>query len=287
MSAPRDRPARFLRQALGADRLPHALLFAGPDPRRCEATAKALAACLMCEQTPSPPDGCGSCSACRRVASGHHPDLHLVLTESEAVERGLGEPDGGRRPSLQLRVEQIRELAREMRMRPFEGRAKVAIVVDAHKMNDNAANALLKTLEEPPADATLVLIAPHERALLPTLVSRCARLRFPPAPPAAEDVAPADDDELIALLERLTAGTATDRMDTIEAVGRDRRVVDEQMQRLEVLLVSRLSRAVIDGQGYARPLLSLLDAFDDWREGMEVNAHVQMALEELFLLRAE
>jgi DNA polymerase III delta' subunit len=286
MIEPRDRPARFLRQAISADRLPHALLFVGPDARRCEATARALAACLLCEQTPAPPHGCGLCSACRRVDSGHHPDLHLLLTEAEAVERGLGEPDGGRRPSLQLRVEQIRELAREMRMRPYEGRAKVAIVVAAHKMNDNAANALLKTLEEPSADATIILIAPHERALLPTLVSRCARLRFPPAP-AEGEIPPTDDDELIALLERLTEGRATDRMDAIEAVGRDRRTVDEEKQRLEALLVARLSRAVIDGQGHARPLLSLLDAFDDWREGMEVNAHVQMALEELFLLRAE
>ena len=59
------------------------------------------------------------------------------------------------------------------------------------------------------------------------------------------------------------------------------------MQRLEALLVARLSRAVTEGQGYSQPLLTLLDAFDEWRAGMQVNAHVQMALEELFLLRAE
>lgn len=315
-----DRVLRFLGHAVSSGRLPHGLLFLGPRGVGRETTALALAAGLVCEQAgahPRPaPYGCGTCSACRRVASGNHPDVHLVLTEAEAVSRGLEGPDGGRRPSLQIRIDQIRELARVMRMKPYEGRAKVAIVVDAHRMNDNAANALLKTLEEPGPRSCLVLIAPHERSLLPTVSSRCGRLRFNPLPvdalesiltregfaDAGARAARADGSLHVArglhaqesaeaveeLLEGLLAPRSTDRLQAIEEIGRDRQDLEDLLLRVERLAGQRL-RATAEGRSDepTRPWLKLLEAMRDTRDGMEVNGHVQIALEELFLMRAE
>jgi DNA polymerase-3 subunit delta' len=106
---------------------------------------------------------CGDCSACRKIQSGVHPD---VLSIRPA--RGI------------IRIDQVRDLVHIASMKPYEGRYRVAIVADAQKMNPEAGNALLKLLEEPPAQTLILLTALQRSDLLPTIVSRCQHIRFRP-----------------------------------------------------------------------------------------------------------
>lgn len=149
-------------------RLAHAMIFAGPDGIGKCLAARAFAASLFCEApTPEP---CGECPACRQVAAGTHPDLLLVAV-----------PDGKR----DIGVDQVRTLKRSVHIRAVSGRGKVAIVNEAERLTPAAQNALLKTLEEPPAGVFLVLVTASPDALLSTVRSRCQRIPFPPLSAAA------------------------------------------------------------------------------------------------------
>jgi DNA polymerase-3 subunit delta' len=116
---------------------------------------------------------CRACQACRKVDHGNHPDVHVVAPE------GAGE---------QVRLAQVGALVAELALLPMEGRVRVAIVTAAHRMNPDAQNALLKTLEEPPGRACIVLCADDLAPILPTVVSRAARLRLGPVPSAVIEV---------------------------------------------------------------------------------------------------
>ena len=178
-----------LQHALQRDRLGHGLLFLGGSGVGRERAALGLAGALLCERPGAPdalPWGCGACDACRRARAGSHPDLHVVMSEAEAVSRGRSAPDGKRRPSTDILVDAMRDLAGRLRLAAYQGGYRVAIVLDAHRMNVSAQNALLKTLEEPGERTVVILLAPHERAVLPTIASRCLRLVF--APLAERDV---------------------------------------------------------------------------------------------------
>jgi DNA polymerase III subunit delta' len=310
-----DRVTRALTNAMKNDRLPHGLLFVGPNGVGRERAAKGLAAALVCEQKVVP-FGCQTCRACRRAMSGSHPDVHLVLPEAEAVRRGIAEPDGKKKPSNDILVDAIRELAIRLRMAPYEGGARVAIVVDAQRMNANAQNALLKTLEEPAPKTWIVLIAPHERSVLPTLASRCLRLAF--APLSNDDVKTiltrnnvADADARVplaegsvaralaadpsassgslgaALLEALLYGTPVARLDAAEAAGKERSDVDAALLDLERRLSTKMRDAVFVDDPFWRRARNLLDDIREARDALRQNASVQLVLEDLLLTKAK
>ena len=117
--------------------------------------------CLSLDQTGGE-DACGTCASCKRIARGVHADVLLV----EPGESGT------------IKIDQVREAIDRAAYRPFEGRRRVVIVDDADALNAEAQNALLKTLEEPPAASTFVLVTSRPDMLLPTVLSRCQRLRF-------------------------------------------------------------------------------------------------------------
>jgi DNA polymerase-3 subunit delta' len=150
-------------RAVAAERPPHALLLSGPAQVGKTTLAFDLAAGLLCQAAEPRDRPCRACAACRRVASGNHPDLHVLA------------PDGA---GGQIRLGQVQALAGELALLPLEGRFRVAIVEHAQRLNLDAQNALLKTLEEPPAKVVLILAADEPSGLLPTVVSRCARLRL-------------------------------------------------------------------------------------------------------------
>ncbi len=154
-----ERNISLLKRSLTTGKLSHAYLFYGIDGSGMKETAIALVEALFCNGT----DGCGECPSCRKIASLSHPDLHLV------------EPDGAF-----IKIDQIRELQKGLSYRPFEAPQKACIIENAEKMNPSAANAFLKTLEEPPGEAILILTTTHVDAVLPTILSRCQQLRFPP-----------------------------------------------------------------------------------------------------------
>lgn len=280
-------PAAMLATAIDRGRLPHALLFLGESDDREEA-ARSVARGLLCDR-PRAGAGCGECGACRRVSSGAHPDVHWVAPEAELVARGLAAPDAGRRPSRDVRVEQVRDLAREMRMRPYEGRARVAIVVDAHRMTPGASNALLKTLEEPGPSSVLILLAPHERAVLPTIASRAARVRFRPSAIAARATDETTREAAETLLHAMSEPSPTARLAAIEGLGRDREsalaALDAAAAQIVRATRDRLAATTVDA-GAADDVRTMrwLDAIAKTREAIVANAHVQIALEELLLL---
>ncbi|RMG21034.1 MAG: DNA polymerase III subunit delta' [Deltaproteobacteria bacterium] len=178
-----DRAKARLRAALEGGRLPHAWLFAGPEGVGKERLARRFAAALLCEASPREAP-CRSCRGCERALRGVHPDFLVLLPEAERVARGLASrAEFERTPSRELKIAEVRQLERWLRLGPVEGRAKVALVLPADRLNQSAQNALLKTLEEPPPAATLLLVTSAAEALLPTVRSRCVRLPFAPLPP--------------------------------------------------------------------------------------------------------
>ena len=144
-------------------RVPPSLLFCGPSGVGKLQAAMTLAKALNCSQSKT--DACGACPACLRIDREEHPDVHIAR------------PEGAGR---QLRADAVRQIVRETPFRPFEGRRRVSILVDADRMNDTAANKLLKTLEEPPPWVVLILITSNAASLLPTILSRCQIYRFAP-----------------------------------------------------------------------------------------------------------
>jgi DNA polymerase-3 subunit delta' len=166
-----ERVLGHLKAARRAGRLAHAYLFLGPEGVGKESVARALAGALNCPQPWEDGDACGECPSCRRLAAGTHPDFLVLAPTSE-----------GRQP--QIKIEQVRDLRRLTAYPPVGGGWRVALIKPAEALNDAAANALLKTLEEPPPQHLLVLTAGVEDDLFPTVVSRCQKLVFSPLPAA-------------------------------------------------------------------------------------------------------
>jgi DNA polymerase-3 subunit delta' len=156
-----------------ATHVPHAVLLVGPASVGKEPLAMDVAAALLCTGATGTDRPCRACRGCRMVEHGNHPDLHRLEPEGAGAQIRIGDrlhPEPG----------SVRGLAVELSLLPVEGGARVAIVRDAQRMNDDAQSALLKTLEEPPAGTTLILCADDEERLLPTVRSRCARIRLGP-----------------------------------------------------------------------------------------------------------
>ena len=179
-----DQPIRLLSTLLRNGSIPHALLFIGMEGVGKRNAAMIFAMACNCksdvwetfekrsnirtkddradvrqiDETP-----CGVCISCRKIASGHHPDIILIAPSGPLIKIG-----------------QIRDLCRTLAMMPYEARLRVAVITDAQTMNPAASNALLKVLEEPPDRTMLILTATQTSDLLPTIVSRCQQIRFNP-----------------------------------------------------------------------------------------------------------
>jgi DNA polymerase-3 subunit delta' len=147
----------ILRRGLVNGRIAHAYLFSGPDGIGKRLMAMALARAIVClEQR-----GCGHCQACRKIDHQNHPDLHIL------------EPDGS-----SIKIEQVRALQRDLSLKPLEASRKICMIEQAETMTVGAANALLKTLEEPRGDTLLILLTAQPNRLLETIRSRCQPLPF-------------------------------------------------------------------------------------------------------------
>jgi DNA polymerase III delta' subunit len=156
--------------------LPHALLLVGPRSVGKTTLAYDIAAAQLCLAARPGDRPCRACRGCRLVTDGNHPDVHRLA------------PDG---PGGVVGIDAVRGLVSELALLPLEGGARVAIIEAAHRMTEDAQNALLKTLEEPPSGVTLILCAEDEDRLLPTIHSRAARVRL-------GTLAPRDIEDLLA-----------------------------------------------------------------------------------------
>ena len=159
----------YLENVLRNERLHHGLLFAGQDGVGKRTTAQRLANRLLCSQ-PNGLDACGTCGHCIRFHEGTHAD-YLVVQRAQKSDGSLEKV---------IKVDQVRNMQRMLSLKSFEGGVRVILILDADSMNSSTANALLKTLEEPPQGAFFILTSNATSALLPTVVSRCQLVRFAP-----------------------------------------------------------------------------------------------------------
>ncbi len=166
-----DRAVAALQRGLDSDRVSHSFLIAGPPQVGKTTLALDIARAVNCESDDRP---CGDCGQCRRISSGLHPDVRIV---------GLEKARSGRLRTL-IGIEQVRDVQREISLLPFEGRYRVIVFENAELLSEEAANSLLKTLEEPPERVLIVLAATDTRAMLPTIVSRCRLVQLRPVPAA-------------------------------------------------------------------------------------------------------
>lgn len=219
-----------IRAMLGSG-LPHALLLAGPAGVGKTMLALDIAAALLCQGEAGLPRPCRACRGCRMVEHGNHPDLHLLAP----VGAGGFVPIGGRDERG------VRDLVGELALMPVEAGARVAIIEAAHRMTEDAQSAFLKTLEEPPAGTTIILCTDDEERMLPTIRSRCARVRLGPMGPR--------DVELV-LAEQGAADAPT--------AARLARITDGRPGH--AIAYARAPEAVVLRSEVARTLLDLLDA---------------------------
>ena len=171
----------------GRDRLHHALLITGPEGVGKEWLARALAAALLCDAPGATRLACGGCSGCRWFSQDSHPDFRLIRPAADEVSADDAEaPAKPAKASRDIRIEQIRALAGFVEIASHRGGAKVVLITPAEAMNGAAANALLKTLEEPPANTYFIMTSSRAYRLPPTVRSRCRQVPIPaPSTPEA------------------------------------------------------------------------------------------------------
>lgn len=157
----------MLRQQIAQQTMRHAYLFAGPPGVGRRTLALRFAQGLNCTEPPAPGEACGKCRNCREIEKRRHPDL-IIIKKDEDAKLPWMDP--------------LREGLHQLALRPYQSKFKVALLPGFHDATDNAANALLKTLEEAPSYAILILTADNPEQLLPTIVSRCEVLRLRPLP---------------------------------------------------------------------------------------------------------
>lgn len=164
-----DQSVRLLQRSLERGRLGHAYLFTGDELAELESVARTLAKTLNCQQPVRNGQGeavidcCDACPSCRKIDADNHADVHWARPESK---------------SRVITIDQMRELMREIQLKPNDAEYKVTIIAGADRMNPQAANAFLKTLEEPPSKSVLILLSTEPQRLLETILSRCLRLNF-------------------------------------------------------------------------------------------------------------
>lgn len=228
-----DRVAESLRRMARQGRFPHALLFVGPEGVGKHLAARTLAQALLCERNPeSELEPCGGCPSCQQVAAGNQPDLLLVRRPEEKHE---------------LPIATIRALCLELGLKPMRGGRRIAIVDDADDFSEEAANAFLKTLEEPPPGAVLVLIGTSAELQLDTILSRCRVVRFDPL----------DEGTLAEILletRQVTDASEARRLAALGegSVGRAIGLADPDLSRFREELIS----ALVDPRGVDAPGLS-------------------------------
>ncbi|HCR70573.1 MAG TPA: DNA polymerase III subunit delta' [Anaerolineae bacterium] len=213
----------MLRQHVARGDIRHAYLLSGSPGIGKRTLALRLAQALNCEKPISAGTPCFTCRTCKQIDSMAHPDLTIIQAETE----------GGT-----LKVEQVRDIQRTLNLKPYQSQYRVAIFLRFHEANANAANALLKTLEEAPSHAILILTAENPEQLLPTINSRCEILRLRPLPIEAitnDLIHKGLDEDSARLLAHISGGRpgfARKLVDDVNLLEKR----DEQLNDLQTLL---------------------------------------------------
>ncbi len=247
-----EQPIDLLKAFIRSDALPHALLFSGDDGVGKELTATAFAMACNCRRLATLRrenprhdviDACGDCSPCRKIAANQHPDIIRIAPRSSVI-----------------RIDRIRDLLQTLALKPNEASRRVVILRDAHSMNTEASNALLKVLEEPPGRTLLILTAHQPADLLPTVASRCRHIRFLPLSPAQIEgllAASGDIDPQAAGIAAALAGGS---------VTRARTLMDARWQRRRRWLIGTLDHLCGESRPEIRAWLALSEKLSAKKE---------------------
>jgi DNA polymerase-3 subunit delta' len=250
-----ERAIALLSNSIKTSKISHAYLFAGPRHVGKMTVAMNLAQALNCLGEDKP---CGSCASCQRIAEGKHADIQIVGTNGRT----------------EISIDQIREMEHSATLRPFEGLNRVFIIDCAESLSIEAANCLLKTLEEPPPQVQIILLSANERMLLPTIRSRCQKLELRPLPVSLVEETLIDRWEVAPvqakLLARLSAGCLGWAINAL----RDNQILNQRSEQLSSLLnlaagnqTERLSYASLLASQYSKKkgtVKELLHLWVDW-----------------------
>ena len=266
-----SRVVGLLQRAIERNRVPHAYLFSGPTGAPLVDTAIALAAALNCQTARG--QGCGQCESCSKIIGGIHPDVVTLVREGAANI---------------VPIESVRtQVLGRIGLPPHEADTRVFIIEEATAMAPPAANALLKTLEEPPARTSFVLCTTAPEQLLPTIRSRCQRMRFGGATAVAVDADPSRADRIARLGEEL----ASERHDPTLP----NRVAEGKGDAAPVLVAAalRLHARALDAAaqsdlGMARRAAQRAQTVLSWHTAVAIhNANPQLAIEALIAQLAQ
>ncbi len=155
-----SRPIELLKRAIRKDQMAQSYLFLGNEGIGKKRVALQFAKAINCLEAESG-DACDHCLSCKKIDGGLHPDVLLLEPEGQTIK-----------------VDQVRQMQKDLAYRPYEGKRRVCILTAADRMAPNMSNILLKTLEEPPLHTVIILLANNPKLLLPTILSRCQRIRF-------------------------------------------------------------------------------------------------------------
>ncbi len=266
-----------LEHAIRTQRNAHAFLITGPHSVGKTTLAQALARRLLCLANDDPsvsanPSPCGECRACLKTLKGVHPDVFLlegVPSRDYYVKHGsVVTPRKSEREKRLLLVDQIRDLQKWLSTAPFESRYKIAIVRRFEDANEEAANAFLKTLEEPPAYAVLLLTAQDAGLLLPTIVSRCQPLSLRPLSTETVERALVDrwnaapaDAQLLARLSGGRLGWAVRALQSPDVLAARTTALDALAALVREGRAERIARA----EGLAKDASDLPQVFETWQ----------------------
>lgn len=242
------KPITLLQQAIRNEKVASSYLFLGNEGLGKKFVAIQFAKTLNClEREGGEWDSCDRCPSCKKIDHAHHPDVLLI------------EPEG-----QNIKVEQVRQLQRDLAYKPYEGRRRVCILTSADRMAPNMSNTLLKTLEEPPLHTVIILLANHPRLLLPTIVSRCQPIRFNPLPISLVSQWLLDQKGLtrpeailLASLSEGSPGKALEIKEEIREIPRERLL--KEWVGLESLSIERMGSWVISLPSQRENVLLILE----------------------------